>query len=276
MTAPKQPDVFALFQRSLTAHLPPDVFARLQKTRILVAGLGGGSNIAELLVRKGFARLILADPDCYELHNIRQRGSLISTQGQSKVAVMAKRLRDINPQVALEEIPDGVDAGNVSALVAASDIVVDMIDFYGLPAKVALYRAARSQGRVVVTAPSAVNGAMLFIFSPDGIPFESFFGYEEGLSQTELSLRLLDRLIAHYPEEAPRALYLDAARGERTLPLDAVGVDQAAVLAVAAIENLALGRMSRLVTIPRCIHIDVSDPVFLARIIDYSSDFADT
>ena len=40
-----------------------------------------------------------------------------------------------------------------------------------------------------------------------------------------------------------------------------------AILAVAAIENLVLGRRERVVTVPRGVLIDVSEPGFLARVI---------
>ncbi len=262
-----------LFQRSLTAHLPPERFERLQRARVLIAGLGGGSNIAELLVRKGFGRIILADPDVYEPHNIRQRGSLVSTRACGKVAVMMERLRDINPRVEVTPVPEGITFENVEELVAQADYVVDMVDFHGLREKVALSRAARAQGKVVLTAPSIVNGGLLYVFRPDGVTFEEFFDYEDGLSKAEVGPRFLRRLIPRYPADAPREMYLAAARGERTLPLDAVGVDQAAVLLVAALENLVLGRLERVVFVPKGVLVDASDPVFLAAVVDYSADF---
>jgi hypothetical protein len=257
-----------IFHRSLTAHLPAAAFARLQESTVLVGGVGGGSNIAELLVRKGFGRIILADLDVYEPHNVRQRGSTASSWGRPKVEVMRERLLDINPHVQVTSVPEGVTADNVVGLVERSSFILDMIDFHGLAAKAQLYRVARELGRTVVTAPSLVNGALLYVFTPTGVTFETFFGYEDGLPPAELGLRLLRRLVPRYPAEAPAALYEAAARGERTLPLDGVGVDQAAVLAVSALENLALGRMDRVVTVPRFIHVDVSDPAYLGRIVE--------
>jgi len=267
------PSLEAIFQRSLTAHLPEAAFARLQKTSVLIAGLGGGSNIAELLARKGVGKFVIADLDVYEPHNIRQRGSTAATWGREKVDVMAERLRDINPFAAVTAVRDGVTLANVGELVRQADVAVDMLDFHALKEKVALHRAAREQGKTVLTAPSVVNGAVLYVFAPSGPSFEQFFEYQEGLPLGEQALRFLKRLIVHFPPEAPEELYRAAARGERTIPLDAVGVDQAAVLTVGAIENLALGRTERLVTVPRGIQIDVSDPTSLARIVDFTKDF---
>jgi len=262
-----------IYQRSLTAHLPPKAFDALQRSTVLIAGLGGGSNIAELLVRKGVGRLVIADLDHYEPHNVRQRGSAASTWGRLKTDVMRDRLLDINPNADVVAVPEGVTAENVDALVARSDYLVDMIDFHGLAEKVALHRSARRAGKLALTAPSIVNGAILYVFKPGGITFEEFFDYEPGLPMTEFGPRFLKRLIPRYTPEAPEELYLAAARGERTIPLDAVGVDQAAVLVVGAIENLILGREDRVVMAPRGLQVDVSDPAYLGRIVDFTHDF---
>lgn len=266
------PGVHEIFDRSLAAHLPGPSFERLRKSSVLVAGLGGGSNIAELLVRKGVGRLVLADFDVYEPHNVRQRGSAADSWGREKVQVMCERLLQINPHLVAVPAPQGITLGNVEALTREVDWVVDMLDFHALKEKVALYRAARSQGKTVVTAPSVVNGAVVYVFTPEGPSFEEFFRYEPTLAPADLALRFLDRLIPHFPPEAPEGMYRAAARGERTIPLDAVGVDQAAVLAVAAIENLILGRTDRLVAVPRGIQVDVSDPAFLVRVVDFGRD----
>jgi molybdopterin/thiamine biosynthesis adenylyltransferase len=262
-----------IFQRSLVAHLPPSSFSLLQNASVFIGGLGGGSNIAELLARKGVGRLTIADLDVFEPHNVRQRGSLSSTWGRAKVDVMTERLLDINPNMMVTPVREGVTLDNVAGLVRRSTVVVDMLDFHALKEKVALYQAARAQGKVVVTTPSVVNGAVLYVFTPEGPTFEEFFGYEPSVPPGELALRFLRRLITHYPTEAPEEVYQAAARGERTIPLDAVGVDQAAVLAAVAVENLILGRQDRVVTIPRGIQVDLSDPAYLVRIVDFTPDF---
>ncbi len=262
-----------IFQRSLVAHLPPKTFSLLENASVFIGGLGGGSNIAELLVRKGVGRLTIADLDVFQPHNVRQRGSLSSTWGRSKVDVMTERLLDINPNVSVTPVREGVTVENVADLVRRSTVVVDMLDFHALKEKVALHRAARDLGKTVVTTPSVVNGAVLYVFAPEGPTFEQFFGYEPAVPPGELALRFLRRLITHYPAEAPEEVYQAAARGERTIPLDAVGVDQASVLAAVAVENLILGRRERVVTIPRGIQVDLSDPAYLVRIVDFSRDF---
>ncbi len=261
------------FQRSLTAHLPQEKFRKLQGATVLMGGCGGGSNIAELLARKGIGRFILCDLDVYEPHNIRQRCSLTSTLGVEKVSATATRLKDVQPHVEVEEVREGVTADNAGALVSRSDVIVDMIDLHALHAKVAIHQVSRKQGKYVLTAPSVVNGAMLWVFAPDGPTFEEFTGYEPGAEMSEIASRHLKRMIDRYPEEAPEAMYEAAARGERTIPLDGVGVDQAAVMVAAAVENIVLERFDRVITVPRGLHVDVSDPEHLADIVDRSREF---
>ena len=68
--------------------------------------LGGvGSCAAEALARSGVGELTLVDRDAYSLSNInRQLGALTSTAGRSKAAVMAERVRDINPDCAVHPL----------------------------------------------------------------------------------------------------------------------------------------------------------------------------
>ncbi len=71
----------------------------LQKTHILIVGLGGvGSFAAEFIARAGVGSLTIVDGDCVSLSNInRQLPALHSTVGKNKTEVMAARLLDINP-----------------------------------------------------------------------------------------------------------------------------------------------------------------------------------
>jgi hypothetical protein len=231
-----------IFQRSLTAHLPPSAFSQLERGSVFIAGLGGGSNIAELLARKGVGRLTIADLDVFEPHNVRQRGSLASTWGRHKVDVMAERLVDINPNMAITPVREGVTLENVSRLVRESDVAVDMLDFHALKEKVALHRAARAQGKTVVTTPSVVNGAVLYVFTPEGPTFEEFFGYEPRVPLGELALRFLRRLItALSGGGAGRALPGGGARASGRSRWTPSASTRRSVLAAVAVENLHPG-----------------------------------
>mgnify|MGYP006293213399 FL=1 len=105
---------------------------RLQQAHVLVAGLGGvGSMAAEMLVRAGIGTLTLADSDRVQLSNInRQLPALHSTQGQPKTTVMARRLKDINPELTLHCVETFLGETSIDTLLSQHpyDYVVDAID----------------------------------------------------------------------------------------------------------------------------------------------------
>jgi tRNA A37 threonylcarbamoyladenosine dehydratase len=80
-----------------------DKISSLQDKHVLVIGLGGvGSFAAEFLVRGGIGALTIVDGDTVDTTNRnRQLPALISTNGEWKADVMAKRLLDINPDLKL-------------------------------------------------------------------------------------------------------------------------------------------------------------------------------
>src|SRR4051812_3677561 len=71
----------------------------LNRAHIVVCGMGGvGSWACEAIVRSGIGRITLVDCDVVALTNAnRQMPAMDDTIGESKVEVMAERLRRINP-----------------------------------------------------------------------------------------------------------------------------------------------------------------------------------
>ncbi len=70
----------------------------MKNTTVAILGIGGvGSFAAEACARSGVGRIILVDKDNVDITNInRQLVANLSTVGQSKAAVMQKRIEDIN------------------------------------------------------------------------------------------------------------------------------------------------------------------------------------
>lgn len=77
--------------------------ARLARAHVIVFGLGGvGSYTAECLARSGIGELTLVDSDTVSLSNLnRQLEALTSTVGLPKAEAVARRIRDINPDIVL-------------------------------------------------------------------------------------------------------------------------------------------------------------------------------
>ena len=103
---------------------------RLKAARILLVGAGGlGAPAALYLAAAGVGTLGLVDPDEVSLSNL-QRQVLYQTGdiGRLKVAVAAERLAAINPHVAVESHPVGLDLANARALVSRYDLILDGTD----------------------------------------------------------------------------------------------------------------------------------------------------
>ena len=83
--------------------LGAEKLALLKNAHVLVVGLGGvGAYAAEMIARAGVGRMTVADADTVNATNInRQLVALHSTVGRPKSEVLAERLRDINPEIAL-------------------------------------------------------------------------------------------------------------------------------------------------------------------------------
>src|SRR6185437_6224615 len=78
--------------------------ARVASRRVAVVGVGGGGSwAAEALARSGIGSRTLIDADEVCVSNAdRQLHTLADTLGKAKVAVMADRLRGINPALEVE------------------------------------------------------------------------------------------------------------------------------------------------------------------------------
>ncbi|TAN07677.1 MAG: tRNA threonylcarbamoyladenosine dehydratase [Rhodanobacteraceae bacterium] len=107
--------------------------ARLAAAHVAVIGLGGvGSWAAEALARSGVGGLTLIDADEVCLSNTnRQLHTLADTLGRAKVAVMAERLRGINPVLRVEPVERFVTPATLTDLLDQGfDLVLDACDAF--------------------------------------------------------------------------------------------------------------------------------------------------
>lgn len=129
----------------------------LRRAHILVVGLGGvGAYAAEMLVRAGVGRMTIADADVVSPSNInRQLVALHSTVGRPKAEVLAERLRDIAPELALTAVAKYIRDEETYTLLDAApyDYVVDAIDT--LSPKLALIAGALERRIKVVSSMGA-------------------------------------------------------------------------------------------------------------------------
>ncbi len=131
---------------------------KLGRARVALFGVGGvGGYAAEALARSGVGSIDLFDPDAVSLTNLnRQIVALHSTLGQPKAEVMARRLRDVNPEIkvtahALFYLPENADQVDLSSY----DYIADAIDT--VTAKLELIERAHRLGVPIISAMGAGN-----------------------------------------------------------------------------------------------------------------------
>ncbi|MDN3651254.1 tRNA cyclic N6-threonylcarbamoyladenosine(37) synthase TcdA [Thalassotalea ponticola] len=128
----------------------------IQQAHICVIGIGGvGSWAAEALARNGIGQITLIDLDDICVTNTnRQIHALADTIGESKVEVMANRLRQINPDCQVNEVDDFVTEDNLRQLLSNNyDYVIDAID--SVPIKTAIIQFCKRNKIPVITIGGA-------------------------------------------------------------------------------------------------------------------------
>lgn len=105
---------------------------RLGQKTVVVVGCGAlGSHIASHLVRAGVGRIVLADRDFVEWHNLPRQALYSEADaeaGMPKAVAAARRLGQINSQVEIEEHVIDVSADTVEDLIFGADLVLDGAD----------------------------------------------------------------------------------------------------------------------------------------------------
>jgi|GEM_PF-2954377 len=152
----------------------PDMFSRnygyvdaaIQKkigeVKVLIAGCGLGSYMAEALVRLGCSNFILVDHDVIDVHNLNRQNYIYSDIGSFKSESLKKRIELINPGIQVECITEPVSESNAQALVSRADIIIDTIDFLSVKGLVALYEQCYLQKKPVISSINAGWGAIAF------------------------------------------------------------------------------------------------------------------
>ena len=145
---------------------------RLKGSSVMVFGVGGvGSHCIEALARSGVGKLILIDNDTVSLTNInRQSIAYHSTIGQFKTAVMAERIRDIDPSIKVNTYETFVLPENLADILDGAeriDYIIDAIDT--VSAKIALVEEAVKRGIRLISSMGTGNKLHPELFEIDDL-----------------------------------------------------------------------------------------------------------
>ncbi len=126
--------------------------ARLAEAHVCVVGVGGvGSWAVEALARSGVGRITMIDGDevCVSNSN-RQLQALAGNYGKAKVAVLAERMRSINPEVQINAIQEMLTTQSLERhLKQGYDYVLDACDSFRVKVEMIAY-CKRNKIRLLV------------------------------------------------------------------------------------------------------------------------------
>jgi molybdopterin/thiamine biosynthesis adenylyltransferase len=246
-------------------YVSADLQRQIHETRLLVAGCGIGSTIAETCLRLGFRQVTLVDKDQVEPHNLNRQNFTAEDVGTQKVDALAKRLRAINPSASIHAVNDWVTPENAAGFVNDVDIVFDTIDFLSLEGIVALHDAGLAQRKPIIAPLSAGWGAAAIYFPPgSACSFRTIFGLPPtgpvaGISYVEQFMRLIDRMEAELSPDIVLALRKTLTRMDDGTPCPAphVSVGSAAVGSLAAMMAVRFLRGDAITAAPRMIFLNL-------------------
>jgi len=162
-------------------HLTLDEFGvagqeRLKAARVLLVGAGGlGSPAALYLAAAGVGTLGIVDSDTVDLSNL-QRQVLHDTQGvgEAKTQSAERRIRALNPNVAVRAFPERLSASNAREIIRDFDLVVDGSDNF--PTRYLVNDACVLEGRPLVYGSILrFEGHLSLFATPEGPCYRCLF-----------------------------------------------------------------------------------------------------
>lgn len=243
------------FSRNI-GWVTPEEQALLRRKRVAIAGAGGVGGIhATTLARLGVGKFHLADFDTFDVVNFnRQVGATMSTLDQPKVEVMARMVRDINPEAEVEVFADGVHPGNMDRFLQGVDLYVDSLDFFAFDARQQTFDACERRGIPSTTAAPLGIGAATLSFLPGQMSFEEYFQWGQR-SELEKAVRFMVGLAPAGLHRGylvvPSAINLAERRGPSTI----MAINLCAGMAATAALKIFLGR-GKVLAAPHGLHFD--------------------
>lgn len=255
MAAPITFDYDSAFSRNI-GWVTQAEQAKLRKSRIAIAGLGGvGGSHLLTLTRLGISHFNISDFDDFDVQNLnRQAGAFMPFMGQPKIDTVARLARDINPEIDLRLFSQGITPQNIDEFLRDADVYVDGLDFFVLPARRMVFAKCREKGIPAMTAAPLGMGTAFLYFRPDGMSFEDYFkveGYELQEQYARFIAGLSPAMLQRDYLVAPESVNFQEERGPSTI----MACDLCAGVMGANVLKVLLGRGS-IKAAPWGIHFD--------------------
>lgn len=139
------------FRQDLILKLGEATLAKIEKTRIGIAGAGGlGSNCAACLARAGFRRFVIADFDKVDASNLDRQFYFADQIGMKKMEALKTNLLRINPKLELRMLDVKLGPENIRDVFRDCDAVAECLDL--AESKQMLVSELLPSGKLIVSA----------------------------------------------------------------------------------------------------------------------------
>jgi len=164
----------------------------LRNKRVAIGGLGGvGGSHLIALTRMGVGKFNISDLDVFEIANFnRQYGAYMSTIGTPKAEVAERTVKDINPEIVINNFKEGINKNNLDDFLRDVDIYVDSLDIFALEIRRAVFSRCYELGIPAITAAPIGMGSAMLVFMPGKMSFEEYFDLD-GYTFEEQVLRFV-------------------------------------------------------------------------------------
>lgn len=151
---------------------------KLKLSNILIVGCGGiGCTTAELLARAGVGQITLIDADTIEISNLQRQIAYVEQDvGFYKSEILAKRLRQINPNIRINSYTDYLDERSAEALISAQDLVLDGCDNF--ETRYLVNQICNAENIALISASAIGFQGQLFMVEGDSGCYECLFPKE--------------------------------------------------------------------------------------------------
>lgn len=140
---------------------------KLKQAKVCVVGVGGlGNPIAIRLAAMGIGKIRIVDRDVIELSNLHRQTMFNEDDvGQVKVETAAKKLRKLNADIIIEELPISINDYTALDVVNGCDVVIDALD--SVNARYSLNRACIEKKIPFVTGAAVGVTGQSFTILPN-------------------------------------------------------------------------------------------------------------
>lgn len=252
-----------LFQRNIGIFSESQQI-KIKGLRIAIAGLGGvGGITAERLARLGVGHMNLCDPESFEYSNAnRQIFSNAESFGKNKAAIFASELKKINHDIDLQIWTEDLDERSLAKFINA-DIIINGIEYNLLEHSIALHKASRNAGIVVLAGQAIGLGATVFAFDKDNISFEEYIGLHSDSDLETIRNHIIpaDKFCPEPPNYISSDVVKKVVHREMYIPSSSLGCIAASyLLTTAVISELIFG--TKIPRAPEYLRIDFISDIF--------------